>query len=314
MLNMGGLRTKMPWTFWTFLIGGLALSGLPLVTAGFWSKDEILAESFYAMTHGEGGLAALGGWVFILLAVSAALTAFYTMRQIGLIFWGKPRTKLGAHAGESTWTMILPLVILAFFAITAGWMGIPDDFMGLELGEINFFHRFAGASLIVHPEGISFNWIPLLTSVFVVLLGLGGGYLVYWKEPVKAGEPDPLAKPLGRLYTVLQNKYYIDEFYQAAFVEPTKWVAAKVVYEWMDLRVIDGILHFVGRTTEGIATYVRLFDVHVINGGVDWLKDRFLDGAREFRTIQAGKIQEYMWLSLLIGCAFAYLMIFVLSR
>jgi NADH-quinone oxidoreductase subunit L len=210
--------------------------------------------------------------------------------------------------------MILPLVILAFFAITAGWMGIPDDFMGLELGEINFFHHFTGASLIVHPEGVTFNWIPLLTSVFVVLLGLGGGYLVYWKEPVKAGEPDPLVKPLGRLYTVLHNKYYFDEFYQAAFVEPTKWVAAKVVYEWMDRGVIDGILHFVGRTTEGIATYVRLFDVHVINGGVDWLKDRFLDGAREFRTIQAGKIQEYMWLSLLIGCAFAYLLIFVLSR
>jgi NADH-quinone oxidoreductase subunit L len=314
MLNMGGLRTKMPWTFWTFLIGGLALSGLPLVTAGFWSKDEILAESFYAMTHGEGGLAALGAWVFILLAVSAALTAFYTMRQIGLIFWGKPRTKLGAHAGESTWTMILPLVILAFFAITAGWMGIPDDFMGLELGEINFFHHFAGATLIVLPESVTFNWIPLLTSVFVVLFGLAGGYLVYWKEPVKAGEPDPLAKPLGRLYTVLQNKYYLDEFYQAAFVEPTKRVAAKVVYEWMDQRIIDGILHFVGRTTERIATYVRLFDVHVINGGVDWLKDRFLDGAREFRTIQAGKIQEYMWLSLLIGCAFAYLLIFVLSR
>jgi NADH-quinone oxidoreductase subunit L len=92
MLNMGGLKDKMPWTFWTFLIGGMALSGLPLITAGFWSKDEILAEAYYALTHGGGLMAGLGAWVFILLAVSAALTAFYTMRQIGLTFIGKPRT------------------------------------------------------------------------------------------------------------------------------------------------------------------------------------------------------------------------------
>jgi NADH-quinone oxidoreductase subunit L len=312
MLNMGGLRTKMPWTFWTFFIGGMALSGLPLVTAGFWSKDEILAESFYAMTHGEGGLAGLGAWVFILLAVSAALTAFYTMRQIGLTFLGKPRTKLAEHAHESVWTMLLPLVILAFFALTAGFVGIPDDFLGLELGESNFFHHFVGASLLEHPEGVAFSWIPLLTSIVVVALGLLGGYWVYGMERVKAGEPDPLSKPLGKFYTVLQNKYYFDEFYQWAFVEPTKTIAAKVVYEWMDRGVIDGILHWIGRTTETIAGYFRLFDLHVINGGVDWLKDRFLDAAREFRAIQAGKIQEYMWLSLLIACAFFYMLTYVI--
>ncbi len=271
MLNMGGLKDKMPWTFWTFLIGGMALSGLPLITAGFWSKDEILAESFYAMTHG-GGMAALGGWVFILLAVSAALTAFYTMRQIALSFLGKPRTKLSAHAHESTWTMLLPLVILAFFALAAGFVGIPDDFLGLELGETNFFHHFVGYSLVHEHETVTFNFIPLLTSIVVVAIGLGGGYLVYGREPLKAGDPDPLVRPLGRFYTVLQNKYYFDEFYQAVFVEPTKWVAEKVVYEWMDRGVIDGLLHWIGRTTEKVATWFRLFDVHVINGGVDWLQ------------------------------------------
>ena len=98
MTNMGGLRKKMPVTFWTFLIGGFALSGFPLVTAGFWSKDEILADAF---GHGH--------WVvFGTLAVAALLTAFYTMRQITLTFLGDPRTEGAEHAQETPWTMLFP--------------------------------------------------------------------------------------------------------------------------------------------------------------------------------------------------------------
>ena len=117
MFNMGGLRKKMPVTFWTFLIGGFALSGFPLITAGFWSKDEILADAF-----------AHNPIVFWVLALSAFLTAFYTMRQISLTFLGKPRTAAAEHAHESHWTMLLPLVILAVFAIGAGFVGIKSDF------------------------------------------------------------------------------------------------------------------------------------------------------------------------------------------
>ena len=94
MFNMGGLRRKMPITFWTFLIGGFALSGFPIITAGFWSKDEIFADAF---GHGHMG-------VFITLAVAAFLTAFYTMRQITLTFLGEPRTKEAEHAQETSWT------------------------------------------------------------------------------------------------------------------------------------------------------------------------------------------------------------------
>ncbi len=118
MFNMGGLRKKMPITFWTFLIGGLALSGFPVLTAGFWSKDEIFAEAF-----GNGHLV-----VFITLAVAAFLTAFYTMRQITLTFLGEPRTKAAEHASETPWTMTVPLIVLAVFAVGYGWAGIPEDF------------------------------------------------------------------------------------------------------------------------------------------------------------------------------------------
>ncbi len=118
MFNMGGLRKKMPITFWTFLIGGFALSGFPVITAGFWSKDEILADA-WAHHHYT---------VFIVLAVAAFLTAFYTMRQITLTFLGEARTKEAEHAHETPWTMTVPLMVLAFFAITYGWVGIPEHF------------------------------------------------------------------------------------------------------------------------------------------------------------------------------------------
>jgi NADH-quinone oxidoreductase subunit L len=115
MLFMGGLRHKMPITFWTFLAGGLALSGFPLITAGFWSKDEILSGAY-----ASGQLL-----IFWVLALAALLTAFYTMRQITLTFLGKPRSQSAEHAQESRPVMTAPLVVLSFFAITAGWVGIP---------------------------------------------------------------------------------------------------------------------------------------------------------------------------------------------
>ncbi len=94
--------------------------GFPVLTAGFWSKDEIFAEAFGMDT-----------WlVFIVLALAAFLTAFYTMRQITLTFFGEPRTKAAEHASETTWTMTLPLVVLAVFAVGVGWVGMPAWFTG----------------------------------------------------------------------------------------------------------------------------------------------------------------------------------------
>ncbi|OGO18261.1 MAG: hypothetical protein A2Z14_19695, partial [Chloroflexi bacterium RBG_16_48_8] len=217
MFKMGGLRNKMPITFWTFLIGGFALSGFPLVTAGFWSKDEILADAFT-----NGHLA-----VFIVLALAALLTAFYTMRQITLTFLGKPRTSAAEHAHESVWTMTLPLVVLAFFAVAAGWVGIPEDFPLLGGIIPNWFHEFLSGTLIEHPELIEFNPIPLLTSLLVALGGLFLGWRVY--RTVKAGEPDPLARPLGSIYTLLKNKYYFDELYDVIFIRPAYWFAETFV-------------------------------------------------------------------------------------
>ncbi|HEC23752.1 MAG TPA: NADH-quinone oxidoreductase subunit L, partial [Chloroflexi bacterium] len=211
MFNMGGLWGRIPVTAWTFLIGGLALSGFPLVTAGFWSKDEILAD---AWAHAPV--------VFWVLAAAAFLTAFYTMRQIGLTFAGEPRTAAAEEATQKDWRMNLPLVVLAFFAITAGYIGVHEEFpvLGQLLGG-NPFHHFVGETLLEAPETLPLNFTPLLLSIAVALGGLFVGWLVYVRRPLKAGETDPLARVLGPLYTLFENKYYFDELYDLIFVRPS---------------------------------------------------------------------------------------------
>jgi len=181
MFNMGGLAKKMPVTFATFLIGGLALSGFPLITAGFWSKDEILYGAF-----GSGYII-----VFITLALSALLTAFYTARQITLTFLGEPRTASAEHASENKWTMVAPLIILSFFAISAGWVGIPKGFPVLGGLIPNWFGDFLG-SMLAHGEGGQHqaqSYVPLLTSLCVSLGGLLLGWLVYRKVSKRSTRP-----------------------------------------------------------------------------------------------------------------------------
>ncbi len=299
MFNMGGLRKKMPITYWTFLIGGFALSGFPLVTAGFWSKDEILADAF---AHGQ--------WpVLVTLALAAFLTAFYTMRQITLTFLGEPRTKAAEHAHETPWTMTTPLVILAFFALTFGWAGIPEHFPVLGGLIPNWFHGVA-YTLPESLEGVDFNWIPLLISLVVALGGLGVGWLVY--KDVKAGQEDPLKKPLGQLYKTLQSKYYFDEFYDKVFVQPAYWLSETFSYLWMDRGVIDGFLHAVARFTYAVGIFFRDFiDVPLVNGFGDFVGERAKWVGNKIRVIQTGKVQQYMLIALVF--VFAALFYFVFN-
>jgi NADH-quinone oxidoreductase subunit L len=302
MYNMGGLRKKMPITFWTFLIGGFALSGFPLVTAGFWSKDEILADAF-----GHGHYI-----VFGVLAFSALLTAFYTMRQITLTFLGEPRTEAAKHASETPWTMTLPLAILAFFALAAGWVGIPEHFPGLGGLLPNWFHEFVGGTLLEHPEALAFNIVPLLTSLVVALGGLYLGWLVFRNMP--AGAQDPLEKAAPGLHRLLKNKYWFDEVYNASFVRFSTWVSETFTSAWMDRGVIDGILHWVARISPLIGSFFReKIDKPIINEfigddsaeAVKWL-------GRSLRPVQTGRVQQYMIGALVTMAAFSVLFYYLM--
>jgi NADH-quinone oxidoreductase subunit L len=295
MFNMGGLRSKMPITFWTFLIGGFALSGFPVITAGFWSKDEILASTFNGHTA-----------VFVTLAIAAFLTAFYTMRQITLTFLGEPRTEAADNAQETHWTMTLPLVILSIFAIGSGWVGIPEQFPGLGGLIPNWFHEFVGSTLTDIPAAAPFNLVPLLTSLTVALGGLLIGWLVY--RNVQTAKEDFLQIP------VLKNKWYIDEIYDLIFVKPAYWFAETFVYKFMDKGVIDGSLHLVGKATASIGSTIRnYFDLPVINRFfgdgtsivVKWIGNKL-------RPIQSGRIQQYMLVTLLVLLVIAGLLYYLL--
>jgi NADH-quinone oxidoreductase subunit L len=297
MFNMGGLRKKMPITFWTFLIGGFALSGFPVLTAGFWSKDEIFAEAF-----GNGHLA-----VFIVLAIAAFLTAFYTMRQITLTFFGQPRSKAASHATETKWTMTIPLIVLAVFAVSIGWVGIPEHFPGIGGLIPNWFHEFVGGTLAEAPAAVEFSWVPLITSLGVALGGLLFGWLAYRK--VNSPAQDLLQIP------VLKNKWYFDEIYQAVFIKPATWIAGTFTSLYMDQKVIDGFLHSVARFSLFLGHAFRnYFDKPVIN-------EFFGDGTSrvvktsgsELRKIQAGRIQYYMIASIAMLVIISVLYYFFLA-
>ena len=297
MFNMGGLRKKMPITFWTFLIGGLALSGFPVLTAGFWSKDEILADAF-----GHGHWA-----VFATLATAAFLTAFYTMRQITLTFLGEPRTKEAEHAQDPPWTMTLPLVILAVFAIGYGWVGIPEHFPLIGGILPNWFHEFIGGTLFEVPEAVPFSVWPLLTSLGVALGGLFIGWLVYRK--VKSPKQDFLQIP------VLKNKWYFDEAYNFLFVRPAYWVSETFTYMFMDRAIIDGILHTFGRVALWLGSFLRnYFDKPVINEFIaDGTGNIVKKAGSSLRRIQVGRIQSYMLVSLVVVVLFAVLYYFLIG-
>ncbi len=292
MFNMGGLKDKMPITFWTFLIGGFALSGFPVVTAGFWSKDEILGEAF-----ANGHLV-----VFWVLALAALLTAFYTMRQITLTFLGKPRTHAAEHAQETPWTMTLPLVVLAVFAVGYGWVGIPEHFPLLGGLVPNWFHEWVLATLgplAAHEAAGEPSLMPLFVSLLVALGGLLLGWLVYRDIPAADPATDPLKQALGPLHTVLANKYYFDELYDAIFVKPSVWISEVFTFRWMDRGVIDGVLHLVARVSLAIGRFLRnAIDLPIVNGAGDLVATVVKRTGVLMRPLQSGRVQQYMLVTL----------------
>jgi NADH-quinone oxidoreductase subunit L len=295
MFNMGGLRKKMPITFWTFLIGGFALSGFPIVSAGFWSKDEIFAEAF-----GNGHLV-----VFFVLAVAAFLTAFYTMRQITLTFLGKPRTKAAEHASETPWTMTVPLIVLAVFSVGYGWVGIPKGFPVIGGLSSNWFHEFVGGTLMELPKAVAFSWVPLLTSLSVAMGGLFFGWMVY--RNVESPKKDFMQFP------VLKNKWYFDEIYTQMLIKPASWISEKFTSFYMDQIVIDGFLHNVARISLFLGQAFRnYFDKPIINELIGDGTGNFVKASGSgLRKIQTGRIQYYMVASVGVVVIFALLYYFL---
>ena len=304
MRNMGGLKDRIPVTWWAFLAGGMSLAGFPLFTAGFWSKDEILAES-WNLGFGEGFGPAM--FVFILLVVGAFLTAFYTTRQLALTFAGEPRTEAAEHAslgGPSSLVSIFmqgPLIVLGVLALITGYAGVHPSFP--VFGPIfspggNPFHDFVAETLVRHPAVSDFNLVFTLVLMLVPLAGIGLGWLMYARKPLAAGQEDPGKVALDAIspaiWRWMENKFYVDELYDWAFVRPSYWVSETLVSQIIDRGIIDGTLHFIARAGIFTGELFKRFNRVVIDGVGDGIPQGIGLFSRWFRFIQSGNVQQYM--------------------
>ena len=267
MWKMGGLVFRMPLTALSFIAGSLALSGFPLVTAGFWSKDEILAQAW-----------SLDRVIFWVLLASAGLTAFYSARQISLTFLGTPRSRAATYTRENRPVMTVPLVILALFAVGLGWLGIPASFPVLGKLLPSWFGPFVDLSLTslgvsVHePSSTAVAWQPLILGVGCAVGGLALGWWVYARTPLEA---DPLRKAmhrlhLGWLYRAMEQRFYLDTVYRVLVTRPAVWLAGAM--DVVDRRVIDAPIVAFARgfgQTGSLAPSAERFDQRFLDRAVN---------------------------------------------
>jgi NADH-quinone oxidoreductase subunit L len=224
MRNMGGLRTKMKTTFWVYLIGALALSGIaPL--AGFFSKDEILA---FAFTKNPV--------MFGMLLLAAFFTAFYMTRQVWMVFFAKPRTEAAAGAKENPPLMTIPLLILALLSIICGLINLP----GVESLGLWLEHSISG----MHAG--EFNLMVAGVSLVVAITAILIGWLFYGRKASQPGQTDPLKKLLGPLFTAFERKWWVDEIYDFFLLQTYK-DASGLLAEPVDQIVIDGTANGLGK-------------------------------------------------------------------
>jgi NADH-quinone oxidoreductase subunit L len=208
---MGGLRKSLPGTFWTFLIGGASLAGLPLVTAGFYSKDWILWNA-WASELGDP-------WLYGLGLFGAFLTAIYTFRLIFRVFFGEEKTHVHHPPG---WRIMGPLWILAVLAIVSGFLETPD-----VLGHVSAFAHFLGTALPAAPLAHADHAMEAKLMGMAIVTSLAGlyiAYLLFLRQPqrVEALESAPWARALSRLWF---SGWGFDRMYHVAFVAPVTWIA-----------------------------------------------------------------------------------------
>ena len=264
MSEMGGMREFMPTTYRTFLIGSLALAGIPPL-AGFWSKDEIIAD------------AARNGHTVVLIVgiVTAMLTAFYMARAVRLTFFGEYRGH--GHPHESPSLMTVPLVILAALSVVVGFFGAPF----VEGGFKTLVHLGGEAHVT------EFDFVMAGITIVLAAVAILGGWRLYSTYR----ERDPLRR-LGPLWTLLERKYFLDDIYIRGIVRPIQYRLSAFA-NWTNRYIFDGIVNATAWLTRRFGTATNAIDRHVVDGAVN----RVAIGAGWtgglLRYIQSGNVQRY---------------------
>ncbi|HEV2382088.1 MAG TPA: NADH-quinone oxidoreductase subunit L [Terriglobia bacterium] len=274
MRYMGGLRHKLPTTFWTFLVATLAISGVPGL-AGFFSKDAILAAAY------NGPLGA--PWLYWLLTLTAGLTAFYMFRGLFMTFCGESRVphEIEHHVHESSSKMTVPLMVLAVFSILAGWLSIPKALGGSEAFD-RYLEPVFGQSqrLLTSSAPIAPHQANEVMLMAMSLVAAGLGILIaYWFYLKSPGIPDQLAASFSGVYRTLVNKYWVDEFYNWLIVRPVAVGSDKILWQRVDTGMIDGAVNGSAEAASDIGRIVRRmqsgsirsYAAWVLAGAVGWI-------------------------------------------
>ena len=273
MRNMGGLRSRMKITFWVYLIGGIALAGIPPL-AGFFSKDEILADANQANML-----------VYVLLTIAAIFTAFYMGRQILMVFFGNPRSDAAAHAKENPPLMTVPLIILATLSILGGALNLPT----IHTLTLWLEHT------LEHVHATEFNFVVAILSTAFAIIAIALAWNVYGRKTLEKDEPDPIRKPLGRVFTLLENKYYVDEIYDVIIIRPYASIA-RFLADVVDWRFLHDWLHdsVLARGFRSGARWLAMdFDLPVIDGAANGMAKAVRWLAAQLRTVQTGYVRNY---------------------
>jgi NADH:ubiquinone oxidoreductase subunit 5 (subunit L)/multisubunit Na+/H+ antiporter MnhA subunit len=285
--RMGGLGKFMPVTFATYAIGMMALSGVPVLFSGFWSKDEILHAAWLWQPS---------GWPFALGILGAFLTAFYMTRQVCYVFFGGYRGGVsrqsaatpdkqhghGEQPHESPGVMTMPLVILAACSVLLGFIGTPVW---------PWFQNFLGAP---HEEVAWGGVLALmLASTTLVFAGMGIAWLIYgFLGPDPSGEKDMLETLLPSLFAVLRDKFYIDEIYEATVVRFNSGFAR--FCHWLDSVVLETLVLAISYFVLGLSWLNRVVDEYLVNLGFDEACGRVRLGGWMISRLQDGQVQNYL--------------------
>jgi NADH-quinone oxidoreductase subunit L len=285
MMKMGGLKKYLPWTYWTMLAGTLAITGIPPF-AGFFSKDEIL---WRAWSNGHP-------FLWFLLWAGAGMTSFYMFRLLFLTFWGKER--MDDHTKhpirESPRNVVYPLAALAALSLLGGFVGFPA-----WTGISNKFERFLEPVLRVPESGAHAAHHSaaqeLLFTALSVAIALLGIYIAYRFYVVRPGLADRIGEKIKGLYRLVYRKYYVDEAYDALFVNRAKDLGSACY--WVDSKFVDGAVNGTAASTRGTATVSRLFDKYVVDGLVNLIGYINMGLNRVATSFQTGLVQRYALLT-----------------
>ena len=287
--RMGALKSKMPWTWLTFMAAWLAIAGFPGLS-GFFSKDEILWQAF-SSEHGHWALWLVG-------FVAAGLTAFYMTRLVVMTFYGESRWPEHAHPHESPRNMTVPLAILAVLCVIGGWVGVPAILHGANRFEhwmepaVTWASGHGGAEAAEHAAESGSHGLEALlmaASVGVALLGIGIGWWMYSR---RRDIPETAAARWPNLYRWVLNKYYVDELYQRAVVDNLLWLTR--LSGRFDLGVIDGAVNGSAWLTERVSAISGWIDNTFVDGAVNGVAEVTRAAGGRLRLIQTGRVQQYL--------------------